>query len=154
MRFVLIDRLLAVEAGRRATACKVFPRELEIFEDHFPGHPVVPGTLITEAMGQTGGWLLASTLEFRQWPVLTAIDQAKFYAFVLPGEKVVFEATIRSSRLEDFELTADARVGDRRVARARFLFRAEQLSADRPDAQALERWARQTFARLTGPCGM
>ena len=150
MRFVLVDRLLSVESGRRATACTVFPRDLEIFADHFPGRPIVPGTLLTEAMGQTAGWLLVSTLQFRQWPLLTTIDQAKFYRLVVPGAEIVIDAAMQSSRPEDFELQAEARVGGQRVARARFLFRADHLSADDPDARTLERWARQTFARLTG----
>ena len=154
MRFVLVDRLLSVEPGKRATASMVFPPDLPIFADHFPGRPIVPGTLVTEAMGQTGGWLLVSTLGFRQWPLLTMIDQAKFYKFVLPGDELLMEATIQASRAEDFEVLAEARVDAQRVARARFLFRVEPLLREGDTTQALEEWARQTYARLTQPCGM
>ena len=149
-RFVLVDSLESVEVGRRATGCVVFPRELEIFEDHFPGHPIVPGTLLTEAMGQTAGWLLACTLRFERWPLLATIDQAKFYRRVLPGESIVLDAVIQSSRADAFELQTEARVNGRRVARARLLFRAERFADAEPEARALEQWARDTFARLTG----
>ena len=56
MRFVLVDRFLSVEPGRAATALKTFRPEDPVFADHFPGFPVVPGVLLTEAMGQTAGW--------------------------------------------------------------------------------------------------
>ena len=153
MRFVFVDRLLSVEPGKRASARVVFPAGLPIFADHFPGRPIVPGTLITEAMAQTGGWLLVTTLQFRQWPLLTAIDQAKFFRFVRPDQPIIMEAALQGSRPEDFEVTAEARVDGERVARARFLFRVEPLMRDEAAARELEAWARGIYAGLA-PCGM
>jgi 3-hydroxyacyl-[acyl-carrier-protein] dehydratase len=148
VRFVLVDRLLAIDPGRGISAQTVFPGSLELFADHFPGRPVVPGTLLTEAMGQAAGWLLSSMCSFQRLPYLIAIDQAKFFKPVFPGEEITLRATIQSARDSDFEINADAHVGGVRVARARLLFRIESLidGDDRPT----ERWARETFSRLGG----
>lgn len=150
MRFVLIDRLLSLEPGHRATARVMFPPTLEIFEDHYPNLPIVPGTLMTEAMGQTAGWLIASTLQFRRWPLLSMIDQAKFYRFVRPGEVVITDAVIHSSHPDDFEVHAEAHIDGKRVARARLLFHAEKRSHESPGDLAFDRWAHDTFVRLGG----
>src|SRR5206468_7311420 len=119
MRFVLIDRLLELEPWKRAVATRTFSAEEEIFEDHFPGFPVVPGVLLTEAMGQTGGWLLSATLGFARWPLLTLVERATFRRFVRPGEELRLEAAVKTRREEDFEVRAEARVNGERVADAR-----------------------------------
>ena len=146
MRFALVDRLLSIEPGHRPTARVVFPPTLEIFEDHFPGQPIVPGTLLTEGMGQTAGWLITEMLAFRRWPLLTTIDQAKFYRIVRPGEEIVMTATIGSAREAAFEAHVEAHVDGRRVARARLLFQVVELSGGTSDAG----WIREAFAQVGG----
>ena len=150
MRYVLIDRLLELEPGRRAAAVKTFLPEEEIFRDHFPGFPVVPGSLLLEAMGQTGGWLLAGTLEFARWPLLNMVDNAKFRRWVRPGEEIRIEAAIRSMKESDFELTAEASVAGERAASARFLFHAFTLALAQGGGTAFAAWTRRTFESLGG----
>jgi 3-hydroxyacyl-[acyl-carrier-protein] dehydratase len=150
VRFVLIDRLLELHAGQRAVAVKAFSAEEELFRDHFPGLPVVPGVLITEAMAQTGGWLLAATLGFSRWPLLTMIDRAAFRRLVRPGEVIRLEAVLRGAREQDYELTAEASVGDERVAQGRFLFHAFDFQLAGDEARELETWAREVFHRIGG----
>ena len=150
MRFVLIDRLLALEPGRRASARVVFSSELEIFKDHFPGRAVVPGTLLTESMAQTGGWLLGRTVHFERWPVLTIVREAKFFRFALPGETIELDAVVHSSRSHDFEIHAEAQTAGRRLARARLLYHAQELPASTPETIAFQIWARETFTSLGG----
>ena len=150
MKFVLIDRLIELDPGRRAAAVKTFLPEEEIFRDHFPGFPLVPGSLLIEAMGQTGGWLLAGTLGFARWPLLNMVDNAKFRRLVRPGEEIRIEASIRSMKESDFELTSEASVAGERAAGARFLFHAflPTLAAD--GGQAFANWTRRTFESLGG----
>jgi 3-hydroxyacyl-[acyl-carrier-protein] dehydratase len=150
VRFVLIDRLLELEAGQRAVAVKTFAAEEDLFRDHFPGLPVVPGVLLTEAMGQTGGWLLAATLRFSRWPLLTRIDRASFRRLVRPGDEIRLEAVLRGSREQDYEVTADASVHDEPVARARFLFHAFDFDLAGEEARELETWTREVFHRIGG----
>lgn len=154
MRFVLIDRLVEVEPGRRARAEKRFSAGEELFADHFPGLPVVPGVLLTEAMVQTGGWLLTVTLGDGRWPLPTMVEQAKFRRLVQPGELIQIEAELRGSRGDDHEITARASVDGTRVADARVLFHAFSFSPPAVDTRRLETWARETFARLGGPASL
>lgn len=150
MRFVLIDRIVALEPGVRAVAAKTFSGEEDFFQDHFPGFPVVPGTLLTEAMGQTGGWLLAATLGFSRWPLLNMIASAKFRRFVRPGEEIVLEAVVESARDEGFEVRAQAAVGGSRVADARLFFHGFSPASLPAEPGSLASWARETFQRLGG----
>lgn len=150
MRFVLIDRIVALEPGVRAVAVKTFPAEENLFEDHFPGFPVVPGTLLTEAMGQTGGWLLAATHGFSRWPLLNMIASAKFRRFVRPGEEIVLEAVVASAREESFEVRAQAAVAGSRVADARLFFHGFSPATLPGEPASFEAWARETFQQLGG----
>jgi 3-hydroxyacyl-[acyl-carrier-protein] dehydratase len=150
MRFVLIDRLLALEPGKEAVAVMSFSEQDGFFTDHFPGFSVVPGVLLTEALGQTGGWLLVASLSLGRWPLLTMIERAKFRRLVLPGDEIVLRATIRSAHRDDFEVDGEARVRGERVAGARLLFHVFDFALPAPDARQFAAWARETFRRLGG----
>lgn len=146
MRFVLVDRFLEISGGR-AVALKTFSPDEDFLEDHFPGFPVVPGTLLAEAMGQTGGWLIAHGEGFRRWPLLTMIDAVKLRRFVRPGEEIRLEAAIRSATGDSYEVRAEASVAGSRVADGRFLFRA--FAPDLAlDPERFASWTRATAGRL------
>ncbi len=139
MRFVLIDRFVDVEPGRRASAVKTFDPEDPVFLDHFPGAPIVPGVLLTEAMGQTGGWLLAATAPEGRWPLLTMIEEAKFRRPVKPGEELRLDAEIRQTRGDLVRVRTSAAVDGRKVADALLLFHLAPLGV----RAASSEWARK-----------
>ena len=149
MRFVLIDRLVELEPGRRAVATMQFDAASDVFADHFPGMPIVPGVLLTEAMGQTGGWLLAATLGFDSWPLLVMIANAKFRRLVRPGDVLQLMATVRTRSGETFEVDTEARVGDERAADARLVFRTFRFTLGDTERAAFRAWAEATFRRLS-----
>ena len=151
MRFVLIDRILELEPGARAVATMRFDAAHELFADHFPGMPIVPGVLLTEAMGQTGGWLLAATLGFESWPLLVMISNAKFRRLVRPDETLTLAASLRPGADDTFEVDTTARVGDQRVADARLVFRTFAFALADAEREQFRNWARDTYARLDGP---
>jgi 3-hydroxyacyl-[acyl-carrier-protein] dehydratase len=124
VRFVLVDQFLSVEPGRGATALKTFRPEDPLFADHFPGFPVVPGVLLTEAMGQTAGWALATRLGPDRFPLLMMVETAKFRRLVRPGEEIRLEAELEEARGTTWAARTRASVGGERAAEARLVFHA------------------------------
>lgn len=152
VRFVLVDRFLFVEPGKRSVALKAFDAGEAFFEDHFPGFPVVPGVLLTEAIGQTAGWLIGSTLGPERWPLLVRVDRARFVRLVRPGEEILLEAEVTSVRGEDFETRGTAKVGGELAADARLLFHAFPRPPEAGPA-GFDDWARGVAER-TGLAGL
>jgi 3-hydroxyacyl-[acyl-carrier-protein] dehydratase len=149
VRFILIDALTALEPGARAEAEKTFDPAESFFADHFPGTPIVPGVLLTEAMSQTAGWLVAATRDFDCWPLLTMVADAKFRRPVRPGERIQLGAELRAAHPRDFEVMTRADVDGQRVASARLLFHAFDVAT--ANRARLDMWMRETYARLGGP---
>lgn len=93
--FELVDRIVALDpqAGTIAAEC-VLPEASPVFEGHFPGHPILPGVLMIEAMAQTGGWLVMAKLGFERMAFLASVKEAKMRRFLVPGQPLRVEATL------------------------------------------------------------
>jgi 3-hydroxyacyl-[acyl-carrier-protein] dehydratase len=93
--FQLIDRIVALdlERGTIKSHAKVPPAST-IFEGHFPGHPLMPGVLLIEAMAQTSGWLVIGLTKFERMPFLAAVREAKLRSWVTPGQDLTLTARI------------------------------------------------------------
>ncbi len=93
--FQLIDRIVGVDAAEQTIRAEaIVPTESTIFEGHFPGFPLMPGVLLTEAMAQTSGWLVIALQKFQRMPFLAGVKEAKFRDFVKPGEKLSLHAKL------------------------------------------------------------
>jgi 3-hydroxyacyl-[acyl-carrier-protein] dehydratase len=93
--FQLIDRIADLDLdGRKIRAHAVVPTNSTIFEGHFPGHPLMPGVLLLEAMAQTSGWLIIGLTKFTRMPFLAAFKEAKLRTFVTPGTALALSAEI------------------------------------------------------------
>jgi 3-hydroxyacyl-[acyl-carrier-protein] dehydratase len=91
--FEMIDRVVAFDrAARRLEARSTVPDASPIFEGHFPGHPLMPGVLLTETMAQASGYLVLGLMDFSHMPFLMAVDKARFRTFVGPGAELAIEA--------------------------------------------------------------
>ena len=93
--FRLIDRIvdLDLEAKTITVEARV-PEKHTIFEGHFPGFPIMPGVLLTEAMAQSSGWLILGAMKFERMPFLAIIKEAKMRGFVSPGQVLTLEARL------------------------------------------------------------
>lgn len=93
--FEMIDRVTRFDsAGRRIVASARVPEASPVFEGHFPGHPLVPGVLLTETMAQASGYLILGLNGLTQMPFLMAVDKARFRTFVEPKAELVIEAEL------------------------------------------------------------
>ncbi len=93
--FLLVDRMLELEPGKRAVGLKNVTVNEEFFNGHFPGNPIMPAVLITEHAAQVGGvLLLATTGNEGKLALFAAIDDMKFRRKVIPGDQLITEATI------------------------------------------------------------
>lgn len=93
--FLLVDRILEVEE-KRIVGLKNVTLNEPFFQGHFPGHPIMPGVLIVEAMAQVGGMLLMGPIEVPDSKVVyfMSLDNVKFRKPVRPGDQIIFEVEI------------------------------------------------------------
>jgi 3-hydroxyacyl-[acyl-carrier-protein] dehydratase len=122
MRWIWIDRFLEFESGKRAKAIKNVSLAEEHLHDHFPGFPVMPNSLITEGIAQTGGLLVGEFHAFEKKVVLAKLPKAVFHFPVVPGDTLTYETTIDYIKDDGAMVTATARVGDRLQAELEVVF--------------------------------
>ena len=122
MRFLLVDEILELVPGQHIRATKTMDPGEELFKDHFPGFPVVPGVLLTEMMAQAAGKCLAAEDASRGRPMLAKITSASFREWVTPGQAALIEARIRSSRVRFATAECHIEVNGRVVAESSLLF--------------------------------
>ncbi len=111
--FVFIDAVLAIEPGESAICTRRFRASEPFFQGHFPGNPIVPGVLLTEAAAQTAGIAAGEPGKVYH---LSAIRQMKFIRPVGPDSVVEFSASKIGGMGEMLQFRVSARVGDVLVA--------------------------------------
>ncbi len=120
--FLLVDRIVELEEGKRVVGIKNVTISEPFFQGHFPGHPVMPGVLIVEAMGQVGGVLLMVDEDSAESVVyFTGLDNVRFRQPVRPGDQLVCEVELVRRRGPHCKMRATARVGDNVVAEAELM---------------------------------
>jgi len=118
--FLLVDRILELDEGKRVVGQKNVTINEPFFEGHFPGHPVMPGVLIIEAMAQCGGVLLLNMVDdpSNKLVYFIGIDAAKFRRPVLPGDTLRFELTLEKLKGRICRMRGEAFVDGALVAEA------------------------------------
>jgi 3-hydroxyacyl-[acyl-carrier-protein] dehydratase len=100
MRWLWIDRFLEFHPGKSARAVKNLSLAEDYFADHFPGYPVMPGSLILEGLAQTGGILVGEVNDFQEKVILAKIPWARFQREALAGEQLVYDVELLHLRPE------------------------------------------------------
>lgn len=121
--FLLVDKIIEFEAGERISGLKNVTINEPFFKGHFPGHPVMPGVLIIEAMAQTGGIMLLNALQDPEEYVayFASINNVKFRKPVSPGDTLRFELKVISMKRGLAKMHGDTYVGNTKVCEGDFL---------------------------------
>lgn len=149
VRYVLLDRITAL-SGAKAIGVKCVTLSDDVFADHFPGHPVLPGALLVESMAQLGGVLVEEAMRERGredlHALLTTIEKAKFRKMVKPGDRVELEAETQAASEDGGRVHAIARVDGEVVAEAGLTYALTPVTNPR----VLDRRKRVLRVWLTG----
>ncbi len=122
MRFILLDRILAMEKGRGGSFLKNVAQSEDFFADHFPGSPIMPGVLMLEGFAQASQLLLGYTYGFSCYPELQRLLRVTFRHYVVPGDQLHIDLKIAQEDSEGAAVQAEAKVNDRTVAEATLVF--------------------------------
>jgi UDP-3-O-[3-hydroxymyristoyl] N-acetylglucosamine deacetylase/3-hydroxyacyl-[acyl-carrier-protein] dehydratase len=123
--FLLVDRVLEVEGNKRIVGLKNVTINEPFFQGHFPGHPIMPGVLIIEAMAQVGGMLLMSHFEGQNFEnkvvYFMSLDNVKFRRPVVPGDQIRFELEMLQFRGKTCKMKGAGYVDGQVVAEAEMM---------------------------------
>ncbi len=123
--FLLVDRVIEFEKDKRVLAYKNVTCNEPFFTGHFPGHPVMPGVLVVEALAQAGGLLTQLSRDpgagDGQTFYLVKVDNAKFSRMVVPGDRLELEVELKRRIRNMAQYVGVARVDGEQVACAEIL---------------------------------
>ena len=125
--FLFVDEVIEFEPYKKIVAIKTFPKDQDFFRGHFPGHPVVPGVVLTEAMAQAAGVLVSASFvkdenaENMEGCYLMGLDKVKFRKVVNPEDQIQLHAEVVKLRSKIVTFKASAYVDESKVAEAEFM---------------------------------
>ncbi len=122
MRWYWIDRFLEFESGRACKSVKNVSLTEDYLHDHFPGYPVMPGSLIIEGFAQAGGILVGETIGFTGNMILAKAPKAIFHFPARPGDTLVYTSTLDYVTNEGAMVKGESHVGERLQAEVDLLF--------------------------------
>lgn len=117
---LLVDRILEIEEGKRIVGLKNFTANEPFLQGHFPGNPIVPGTVLIEAMAQVGALFVLTTDSQAKGGMLylAGLDKVRFRRPVLPGDQVLFELDLLRRKKDTWKVKGTAKVADKTVMEA------------------------------------
>jgi 3-hydroxyacyl-[acyl-carrier-protein] dehydratase len=120
MRFLMLDRITALDRGKRASAVKNVTLSEDFFTYHFPEQPIMPGALIIECMVQLADWLIRENQDFDSAGLPAGFETIKFYQIVRPGDQLNLQVEVLDREDGQYRLSGQAQCGQQLVASARF----------------------------------
>lgn len=133
--FLLVDRIIVLEPGKRAVGIKNVTIGEPFFQGHFPDYPVMPGVLIVEAMAQVGAVAMLRLEEYRgRIAFFAGIDNVRFKRQVKPGDTLRLEVEIGQIRRNVGTGSGTATVNGELACRGEFMFAVPAESSPKPSA--------------------
>lgn len=129
MRFILIDRIVSLEAGRQIKAVKNVSLAEEYLADHFPAFPVLPGVLLLEGLIESASWLVRETENFAHSMVLLKeARNVKYKSFLAPGGQIEYTVTARTIEDSVSSFAGFGLSNGERIVEAKFTLRHFNLA--------------------------
>jgi 3-hydroxyacyl-[acyl-carrier-protein] dehydratase len=155
MRWFWIDRFTEFVSGSHAAAVKNVSLAEEHLHDHFPGYPVMPGSLIVEGMAQTGGLLVSESYRFDELVVLGKIAKCDLEGLVLPGDRIEFRCKVEQLKEGGAMVSVSGHSlsqnnGERRVADAEIFFARIEEQAEKPKRSLFARRDLYNWLNIVG----
>jgi len=144
MKFVLIDKVIALEPGASLTAVKSVSLAEEYLADHFPIFPVLPGVLLLEGLAESAAWLVRNKSHFAQSMVLLEnARNARYKSFAAPGMQIRYTVTAKAIEENASSFSGVGVCGDEEIVAAQFTLRHFNLADENPkmahvDGQVIE----------------
>jgi len=146
MRFSQLDRILSVEKDVSISAVKCLSLSEEYLEDHFPRFPVMPGVLMVESLFQASMWLVRASHDFKYSSVvLRETKSMKFQGFVQPGDSLLINASIKSTKDSITNLKVTGTVNDRPAVSGRIVVDTYNLEEREGVDGAIDRYMNHKF---------
>ena len=139
MKFVLIDKIMELDSGKRIRTVKSVSLAEEYLGDHFPTFPVLPGVLLLEGLIESASWLVREKTGFGQSMVL--LEQArnvKYKSFAAPGMQIDYEVTAGGIEENVSRFTGVGTCGDEAIVEAKFTLRHFNLADENPAMAAID----------------
>lgn len=127
--FLMVDRIIELEPGVRAVGIKNLTINEPQFMGHFPGHPIMPGVLMVEAMAQVGACALLSLDKYRgQLGILAGVDHMRFKRQAVPGDILVIKSEVLKLKGSFGWFKSEIQVDNELVCRGELMFGMDKSS--------------------------
>jgi 3-hydroxyacyl-[acyl-carrier-protein] dehydratase len=139
MKFVLIDKIVSIEAGNQITAVKNLSLAEEYLADHFPIFPVLPGVLLLEGLIESGSWLVRKNQDFANSMVLLKeAKNVKYKSFAAPGMQIRYSVTAKKIEQDVSSFTGEGTVDGKSIVQAKFTLRHFNLADKNPKMASVD----------------
>jgi len=122
MRWYWIDRFIEFQSGHHAVSIKNVSLAEEQLQDHFPGYPTLPDSLVIEGIAQTGGLLVGERNDFKERVVLAKVSKATFHRHAVPGDTLTYRVKLEDINEGGAVVVATSHIGDDLQAEVSMMF--------------------------------
>jgi len=139
MRFILIDRIVAIDPAKQIKAVKSVSLAEEYLADHFPTFPVLPGVLLLQGLIETASWLVRDANNFAHSMILLEnARNVKYKNFLAPGRTIEYTVDAKTLEQNISSFTAFGIADDEKIVEARFALRHFNLADEKPTMAGID----------------